>query len=129
MYRRVPKFLLLGVTLTVVGCRSPRDSETERVIADTRATVAAVRKEMQSNHSVCIKALEDYEEAQGRKCKFLSVSRLSEPIQSIGRDVLVHTLEAHSSNCGEQNYKVRITYEDDTYRLVKKLEVIERLTL
>ena len=83
---------------------------------------------MRSNELACIRAVEDYEEAHGGNCKFLSISRLSEPIQAIDPHILVHTLQLCSTNCGYQDYKVKITYEDDTYRIVKQLEILEKVT-
>lgn len=86
------------------------------------------KKQYQKNVDLYRKAMMEYEKAQDGKCGNIFFSRLGQPLQVVDPHIRIHDLQGSSSGCGYQDYKVKITYADDDYFVVKSVEILEKIT-
>jgi len=121
----------LTTTLILSGCQSgvtnipvSGDSETGHAINK----FSDVEGQYQKNVAAYRKAMMDYEQAHRGKCGTIFFSSLSTPIQIVGPRVQIYKLQGSSNECGYEDYKVEITYEDGACRIVKQVEVLEKIT-
>jgi hypothetical protein len=84
-------------------------------------------KQKRREHAVYSQAMMDYEKAHGGKCGSIIVSGLSAPIEDLEPRVVVCKIQGSSTDCGYMDYRARITYEDDSRRVVKKVEITEKV--
>jgi hypothetical protein len=126
--------LLLTCGVLGSGCSAPLpttrvspDSELGKAMGDRDATEKQRNKNMRAYQS----AIDTYEAAQGRKHRSIKASTLCDPIETVGPGTQICILEAASekSDSFDYDYRARVTYEDDTCRVVKRVEVLDRMDL
>jgi hypothetical protein len=130
--RVYPSTLLLLSVVAFFGCQSgvtriPVSPQSE--MGKMMREMDAVEEQSAKNWRLYDNALKKYEAAQGRTCKSFECARRCEPIEVVGSRTQIGTLEGGSHKCGWHDYRVRVMYEDDAYRIVKEVEVLERMDL
>jgi hypothetical protein len=130
MQRKFIRLSFLAITLSLTGCQSgvsnvgvSRNSETGQAIA----SLDDAERQYQKNVEVYKQAMMDYEKAHGDSCGHIMFSSIVGPMEKPERRVQINKLQGSSRRCGYQNYKARITYEDDACRIVKTVEILERM--
>jgi hypothetical protein len=81
----------------------------------------------QSDHNVYTKAMTDYEKAHGGKCGSISFLATNGPVQKLGPQVEIFTLQGVSRECGKLRYRVKVT-RGALFNDVKKVEILEKIT-
>jgi hypothetical protein len=126
------KFFTLPFLAVLIstGCQSgqtnipvSRDSEAGQAISKLDDT----ERQYNKNVVAYTKAMMDYEQAHGGTCGNIFFSSLSQPIKVVAPRVHICTLQGSSSGCGHQDYKVKVTYEDDACSIVNGVEVLEKM--
>jgi hypothetical protein len=84
-------------------------------------------KQKRREDAVYSQAMMDYEKAHGGKCGSIIVSGLSAPIEDLEPRVVICKIQGSSTDCGYLDYRARIIYEDDSRRVVKKVEITEKV--
>src|SRR5690242_2842439 len=87
-----------------------------------------VRDQEQKNFDAFERAMTAYEKAHGGKCGSVAYEGLSGPFKKVGRRTEIFKLMGKSSECGGLEYKVKVTYADEVFQTVKKVEILEKLT-
>ncbi|HXI71106.1 MAG TPA: hypothetical protein VNN22_12190 [Verrucomicrobiae bacterium] len=131
MHHKFITVSFLAATLAMTGCQSgvtnigvSRNSETGPAIAN----LDDAQRQYQKNVEVYKQAMMDYEKAHGDSCGYIMFSSIVGPLQTPEPRAHICKLQGMSRRCGYQNYQVRITYADDACRIVKTVEVLERMT-
>ncbi len=128
------KFILLSfcaAAVVITGCQSgvtkigvSRNSEAGQAIA----SLDDAERQFQKNVEFYKRAMRDYEKAHGDNCGHIMFSNIVGPLQASDEPRgKIYRLQGSSRRCGYQNYRARISYSDDACRIVKSVEILERM--